>query len=231
MPIIGLVDDDPETLTSVSLALEQDNYKVETYTDGHSALAGFRSSPPDLAILDIQLPGLDGMEILRRLRQTSHIPVMFLSSKDDEVIELLGLKMGADDVIRKPFSQRVLTERVKTVLKRVAADLGTYGKEDHAVIEYDQLRIDTARHVCTWKNQPVSFTATEFSMLRTLISRPGVVRSRQSLMDAVCNERNDIDDRAVDVHIKRIRKKLRVVDNSFDMIEALRGLGYRVKQA
>ena len=138
--------------------------------------------------------------------------------------------MGAEDVIRKPFSQRVLTERVKTVLKRVAADLGPNGKEDHAVIEYGQLRIDTARYICTWKSQPVSFTATEFLMLQTLISRPGVVRSRHALMDAVYNERNDIDDRAVDVHIKRIRKKLRLVDNSFDMIEALRGLGYRAKQ-
>jgi two-component system response regulator ChvI len=230
MPIIGLVDDDPETLISVSLSLEQDNYKVETYTDGHSALAGFMTSPPDLAILDIHLRCLDGMEILRRLRQTSHIPVMFLSSKDDEIDEILGLKMGAEDVIRKPFSQRVLAERVKTVLKRMATHLGPDGKEDHAVIEYGQLRIDTARHVCTWKNQPVSFTATEFLMLHTLISRPGVVRSRHALVDAV-HKRNDIDERAVDVHIKRIRKKLRVVDNSFDMIEALRGLGYRVKQA
>ena len=195
---------------------------------GKSALTGFRTNPPDLAIIDIQLPGLDGKEILRRLRQTSRIPVMFLSSKDDEIYESLGLRMGAEDVIRKPFSQRVLTQRVKTVLKRVADDFGAEESEDIVVIECGQLRIDTARRVCTWKKQPVSLTATEFLMLQTLISRPGVVRSRHLLMGAVNKEPNDVDDCAVDVHIKRIR--LKVVDNSFDMIEALRGIGYRFKQ-
>jgi two-component system response regulator ChvI len=195
MPISGLVDDDPETLTSVSLALEQEDYKVVTYTDRYDALGEFRTTPPDLATLDIQLRGVDGMQILRRLRQTSHIPVMFLSSKDDEIDEITGLMVGAEDVIRKLFSQRVLTQRVKTALKCVVADSGADEKKDRAVIECSHSRIGTARHVCTWKNKPVSFTTTQFLMMQTLVSRPGAVRSRRALMDAVYNEPNDVDGR------------------------------------
>jgi two-component system, OmpR family, response regulator ChvI len=229
MRVIGLVDGDGGTLTSLSFALEGEGYKVVAYTDGQSALGGFRTNPPDLAILEIQLPRMDGMEILRRLRQTCHIPVIFLTSKNDEINEILGLKMGADDVVHKPFSQRVLTQRVKTVLKRVTNKSGSDQKD--IVIECGQLRIDPARHVCTWKNKPVPFTPTEFLMLQALVSRPGVLRSRDALMDAVHDEPVSLDERAIDVHIKRMRKKLKAVDDSFDMIETLYGIGYRFKEA
>jgi two-component system response regulator ChvI len=231
MQIIGLVDGDRGTLTSLSFALEGEGYNVVAYTDGQSALGGFGTNPPDLAILAIQLPGMDGMEILRRLRQSCHIPVIFLTSKHDEMDEILGLKMGADDVVHKPFSQRVLTQRVKTVLKRVTDKSGADHREDSIVIECGQLRIDTARYVCTWNNKPVPFTRTEFLMLQALVSRRRAVRSRDALMDAVHDEPVSLDERAIDVHIKRMRKKLKAVDDSFDMIETLYGIGYRFKEA
>jgi two-component system, OmpR family, response regulator ChvI len=231
MQTIGLVDGDRRTLTSLSFALEREGYKVVAYTDGESALGGFGINPPDLAILEIQLPRMDGMEILRRLRQGCQIPVIFLTSKNDEIDEILGLKMGADDVVRKPLSQRVLTQRVKTVLRRVTDKSGTDQKEDPIVIECSQLRIDATRHLCTWKNKPVPLTGTEFLMLQALVSRPGVVRSRDALMDAVHDDPVSLDERAIDVHIKRMRKKLKAVDDSFDMIETLYGVGYRFKEA
>jgi two-component system response regulator ChvI len=231
MQIIGLADGDRNTLTSVSFALEGEGYHVVAYTDGESALGAFRTNPPDLAILEIQLPCMDGMEILRRLRETCHIPVIFLTSKNDEIDEIICLKMGADDVVHKPFSQRVLTQRVKTVLKRVTDETVTDQEVDGIVIECDQLRIDIARHVCTWKTKPVRFTATQFLMLQVLASRPGVVRSRDALMDAIHKEGLSLDERAIDGHIKRMRKKLRAIDDSFDMIETLYGIGYRFKDA
>jgi two-component system response regulator ChvI len=180
-------------------------------------------------VLEIELPHMDGMELLRRLRQTCHMPVIFLMSKSDDMNEILGLKMGADDVVRKPLSQRVLTQRVKTVLRRATDKSTTDQKEDHIVLQRGELRIDALRHVCTWKNIPVPFTRTEFSMLQALVSRPGVVRSRDALMDAV----NDaaVSERAIVGHIKRMRKKLKSVDDSFDMIETLTGVGYRFKEA
>jgi two-component system response regulator ChvI len=222
---IALVDDDDDILTSVSIALELEGYKVRTYRDGASALLAFKTSPPDLAILDIKMPRMDGMELLRRLREFSYVPVICLTSKTDEVDEMLGLKMGADDFMHKPFSQRVLAERVKTVLKRATE------KDDLAniIIERGPLRMDTARHACTWKNTSVSLTVTEFLILQAIATRPGVVKSRAALMDAAYDERSYVDDRAIDCHIKRLRKKLRAVDNSFDMIEAFYGVGYRFK--
>jgi two-component system, OmpR family, response regulator ChvI len=226
MQRIALVDDDEDILTSVSIALELEGYKVATYRDGASALMAFKTSPPDLAVLDIKMPRMDGMEMLRRLREISDVPVIFLTCKDDEVDEVLGLKMGADDFIHKPFSQRVLAERVKTVLKRVTE---TDNSPD-VVIERGALRMDTARHACTWKNAPVSLTVTEFLILQAMVSRPGVIKSRATLMDAAYDEQVYVGDRAVDCHIKRLRKKFRAVDDSFDMIEAPYGLGYRFKE-
>jgi two-component system, OmpR family, response regulator ChvI len=233
MPTISLVDDDRNILTSVAMSLEAEGYRVATYTDGVSALDGFRTSPPDLTILDIKMPRMDGMELLRRLRQKSDVPVIFLTSKDEEVDELFGLNMGADDFIRKPFSQRLLVERVKVVLRRVTSQTTDRGKSkevDPKVLERGLLRIDPERHVCTWKNANVALTVTEFLILQALTSRPGVVKSRNALMDAAYNEDVYVDDRTIDTHVKRLRKKFRAVDDAFDMIDTLYGLGYRFKE-
>ena len=226
MQTIAVIDDEHDVLTSVSIALELESYKVRTYGDGVSALGAFRTSEPDLAIIDIEMPRMDGMDVLRRLRDFSCIPVILLTGKTNEVDEILGLRMGADDFMHKPFSQRVLAERVKTVLKRATE------KEDLAniVIERGPLRMDTARHACTWKTIPVSLTVTEFLLLQAIVSRPGVVKSRAALMDAAYDEQCYVDDRAIDCHIKRLRRKLRAADDSFDMIEALYGVGYRFKE-
>jgi two-component system response regulator ChvI len=230
MPTIALVDDDRNILTSVSIALEAEGYRIMTYTDGASALDGFKTSPPDLAILDIKMPRMDGMELLRRLRQKSDMPVIFLTSKDEEIDELFGLKMGADDYVRKPFSQRLLVERVKVVMRRIAAKEGDK-IAGVKMLERGLLRLDPERHLCTWKNEPVSLTVTEFLILQVLASRPGVVKSRNALMDAAYDDEVYVDDRTVDSHIKRLRKKFRAVDDAFDMIETLYGVGYRFKEA
>jgi two-component system response regulator ChvI len=232
MPTIALVDDDRNILTSVSIALEAEGYRVMTYTDGASALDGFKTSPPDLAILDIKMPRMDGMELLRRLRQKSDMPVIFLTSKDEEIDELFGLKMGADDFIRKPFSQRLLVERVKAVMRRNASKEPANSKEAARakVLQRGSLCIDSERHVCTWRGEPVRLTVTQFLLLEALVSRPGVVKSRNALMDAVYNDEAYVDDRTVDSHIKRLRKKFKAVDNTFDMVETLYGIGYRFKE-
>jgi two-component system response regulator ChvI len=232
MPTIALVDDDRNILTSVSMALEGEGYKVVTYTDGVAALDGLRASPPDLAIFDIKMPRMDGMELLRRLRQKSDLPVIFLTSKDEEIDELFGLKMGADDFIRKPFSQRLLVERVKAILRRVAPkDPAAQKEADAKQLERGHLRMDPERHACTWKNEPVSLTVTEFLILQTLAVRPGVVKSRNALMDAAYDDQVYVDDRTIDSHIKRLRKKFKMVDDDFEMIETLYGVGYRFKEA
>jgi two-component system response regulator ChvI len=232
MPTIALVDDDRNILTSVSIALEAEGYRIMTYTDGASALDGFKTSPPDLAILDIKMPRMDGMEMLRRLRQKSDMPVIFLTSKDEEIDELFGLKMGADDFIRKPFSQRLLVERVKAVLRRATTKDGTNPKEaDAKVLERGLLRMDPERHICTWKSEAVTLTVTEFLILQALAARPGVVKSRNALMDAAYDDQVYVDDRTIDSHIKRLRKKFKSVDDAFDMIETLYGVGYRFKEA
>ena len=233
MPTIALVDDDRNILTSVSIALESEGYRIMTYTDGVSALEGFKTSPPDLAILDIKMPRMDGMELLRRLRQKTDMPVIFLTSKDEEIDELFGLKMGADDFIRKPFSQRLLVERVKAILRRGGPKDGAVVKETDArkVLERGLLRMDLERHTCTWKDEPVTLTVTEFLILQALASRPGVVKSRNALMDAAYDDQVYVDDRTIDSHIKRLRKKFKVADDAFDMIETLYGVGYRFKEA
>jgi len=231
MPTIALVDDDRNILTSTSIALEAEGYRIMTYTDGASALDGFKTSPPDLAVLDIKMPRMDGMETLRRLRQKSDVPVIFLTSKDEDIDELLGLEMGADDFIRKPFSQRLLAERVKAVLRRALPKDGSAAKEDATkVLERGLLRIDPERHACSWKNQPVTLTVTEFLILQALASRPGVVKSRNALMDAAYDEQVYVDDRTIDSHIKRLRKKFKQTDDKCDVIETLYGVGYRFKE-
>ncbi len=231
MPTIALVDDDRNILTSVSLALESEGYRIMTYTDGASALDGLADSWPDLAILDIKMPRMDGMELLRRLRQYSELPVIFLTSKDEEIDELFGLKMGADDFIRKPFSQRLLVERVKAVLRRASSREPSATREEGSqAIERGQLSMDPERHQCTWSGEPVTLTVTEFLILQSLAQRPGVVKSRNALMDAAYEDQVYVDDRTIDSHIKRLRKKFKSVDSSFDMIETLYGVGYRFRE-
>jgi two-component system response regulator ChvI len=231
MQTIALIDDDRNILTSVSIAFATEGYRIMTYTDGASALDGFRTSPPDIAILDIKMPRMDGMETLRRLREKSDVPVIFLTSKDDEIDEVFGFKMGAEDFIRKPFSQRILVERVKAVLRRRMPRGDAFPKEvQTGAIERGQLRMDPERHSCTWKNKPVKLTVTEFRILQALVSRPGVVKSRNALMDAAYDDQVYVDDRTIDSHIKRLRKRFQFTDAEFDMIEALYGVGYRFKE-
>ena len=233
MPTIALVDDDRNILTSVSIALESEGYRIMTYTDGASALEGFKTSPPDLAILDIKMPRMDGMELLRRLRQKTDMPVIFLTSKDEEIDELFGLKMGADDFIRKPFSQRLLVERVKAILRRGAPKDAIAIKETDArkVLERGLLRMDPERHTCTWKGKEVHLTVTEFLLLKSLAERPGHVKNRDQLMDAAYGETIYVDDRTIDSHIKRVRRKFREVDTEFEQIETLYGIGYRYRDS
>ena len=231
---IALVDDDRNILTSVSIALEAEGYKVTTYTDGETALRGLTTRPVDLAVLDIKMPRMDGMELLQKLRQNSELPVIFLTSKDDEVDELMGLRMGADDYIKKPFSQRLLIERIRALLRRAeleqrTAEGGPVQKTQGAFTRGD-LVMDGDRHLCTWKGDPVKLTVTEFLLLKALAQRPGLVKNRDQLMDAAYGENIYVDDRTIDSHIKRLRKKLRAADPEFDRIETLYGVGYRYKE-
>lgn len=233
MSKIALVDDDRNILTSVSIALEAEGYQTSTYSDGVSALQGLEDNPPDMAIFDIKMPRMDGMELLRRLRQKSNLPVIFLTSKDDEIDELFGLKMGADDFIRKPFSQRLLIERVKTVLRRSSQREAPEAQdsEPSQVIERGKLLMDPDRHSCTWGGKQVVLTVTEFLILQSLALRPGIVKSRDALMDAAYDDQVYVDDRTIDSHIKRLRKKFKVVDDDFDAIDTLYGVGYRFKES
>ncbi|HKK35389.1 MAG TPA: response regulator transcription factor [Paracoccaceae bacterium] len=231
MTAIALVDDDRNILTSVSIALESEGYEVRTYTDGAAALAALSATPPDLAVLDIKMPRMDGMELLRRLRQKSDLPVIFLTSKDEEIDEVLGLRMGADDYVRKPFSQRLLIERIRAVLRRreAAVDESERGEADRAIAR-GSLTLDPLRHACTWGGRGVTLTVTEFLILQALAQRPGFVKSRDQLMDAAYDDQVYVDDRTIDSHIKRIRKKFRSVDPEFASIETLYGVGYRYKE-
>mgnify|MGYP003575945929 FL=1 len=234
MATIALVDDDKNILASVTMLLEQEGYHVRSYTDGASALTALSATPPDLAILDIKMPRMDGMELLRRLRQNAEIPVIFLTSKDEEIDELMGLNAGADDYIRKPFSQRLLLERVKAVLRRAEGKKGGHagaaaGEAKQTMVR-GQLVLDPMRHECTWNAKPVKLTVTEFLILQCLAQRPGFVKSRDNLMDAAYDDQVYVDDGTIDSHIKRLRKKFKVVDDDFDSIETLYGVGYRYKE-
>ena len=232
MTSIALVDDDRNILTSVSIVLEAEGYEVATFTDGASALTALMQAPPDIAILDIKMPRMDGMELLRRLRLKSDLPVIFLTSKDEEIDELLGLRMGADDYIRKPFSQRLLVERIRAVLRRrhVAEDATVERAESDKVIQRGKLEMDPMRHSSMWEGDPVTLTVTEFLILHALAQRPGFVKSRDQLMDAAYDDQVYVDDRTIDSHIKRIRKKFRDVDDEFNSIETLYGVGYRYRE-
>lgn len=228
---IALVDDDRNILTSVSMALEAEGFEVRTYADGDEALRGLSTRPADVVVLDIKMPRLDGMETLARLRQTSAVPVIFLTSKEDEVDELLGLRMGADDFIRKPFSQRLLIERIRAVLRRAQTTEQPATADPGAILVRGELVLDENRHACTWRGQTIELTVTEFLLVKALAVRPGHVKSRDILMDAAYGEHIYVDDRTIDSHIKRIRKKFKVADSDFSHIETLYGVGYRYKES
>ena len=229
---IALVDDERNILTSLRMALEAEGYKVRTYNDGTEALEALAEDPVDLGIFDIKMPRMDGMELLRRVRQKSDMPVIFLTSKDEEIDELFGLKMGADDYIAKPFSQRLVLERVKAVLRRASAREGQITPEEATqILERGLLKLDPERHTCHWDDKAVTLTVTEFLILQALAARPGVVKTRDALMDAAYDDQVYVDDRTIDSHIKRLRKKFKQVDDDFDVIETLYGVGYRFKEA
>ena len=228
---IALVDDDRNILTSVSMTLEQEGYVVRTYTDGESALQGMTSRPVDLAVLDIKMPRMDGMELLQKLRQRSSIPVIFLTSKDEEVDELMGLRLGADDYITKPFSQRLLIERIRALLRRNETSRAEgSGAAPGGVLTRGDLILDETKHQCTWRGHDIQLTVTEVLLVKTLAARPGMVKSRDQLIDAAYGENIYVDDRTIDSHVKRIRKKFRIGDDEFNHIETLYGIGYRYKE-
>src|SRR4051812_22226902 len=230
---IALVDDDRNILTSVSIALQTEGFLTHVYSDGESALKALIENPPDLAVLDIKMPKMDGLELLRRLREKSAIPVIFLTSKDDELDEALGLAMGADDYISKPFSQRLLIARIRAILRRTEPTQPSVegGPQEPAEsLERGRLTMDPARHRVTWGGINVTLTVTEFLILETLAQRPGIVKTRNQLMDAAYHDDIYVDDRTIDSHIKRVRRKFRQIDPEFDAIEILYGAGYRFSE-
>ena len=228
---IALVDDDRNIITSVSMSLEAEGFNVKTYNDGEEGLKGITETKPDLVVLDIKMPRMDGMEVLSKLRETSNLPVIFLTSKDDEVDEVIGLRMGADDYITKPFSQRLLIERIRALLRR--QQLQNEPAVEAASEELTQrgdLSLDDSRHLCTWKGDAVNLTVTEYLLVKALAQRPGHVKNRDQLIDLAYGENIYVDDRTIDSHIKRVRKKFKAVDTDFNQIETLYGIGYRYKE-
>jgi two-component system response regulator ChvI len=229
--VIALVDDDRNILTSVSIALQQEGFVARVYSDPLMALKAIGDNSPDLGVFDIKMPGMDGMELLRRIREFSSMPVIFLTSKDDELDEALGLAMGADDYISKPFSQRLLIARIRAILRRQELERGeaaaSNAEPEPPRLERGRLVMDPARHKVLWDGRVVSLTVTEFLILEALAQRPGVVKSRNQLLDIAYNDDVYVDDRTIDSHIKRIRRKFRAVDPQFDSIETLYGVGYR----
>jgi two-component system response regulator ChvI len=231
--VIALVDDDRNILTSVSIALQSEGFITRVYTDGATALRAFADNPADLGVFDIKMPQMDGMELLRRLRESSSMPVIFLTSKDDELDEALGLAMGADDYIAKPFSQRLLIARIRAILRR--QELSKTESAPALDAEPDllvrgRLTMDPARHKVKWDGKDVTLTVTEFLILEALAQRPGVVKNRNQLLDTAYQEDVYVDDRTIDSHIKRIRRKFRAVHPEFDAIETLYGVGYRYEE-
>ena len=226
---IALVDDDRNILASVSIGLQAEGFATRVYSDGATALKAMLENPPDLAVCDIKMPQMDGLELLRRLREKSPLPVIFLTSKDEEPDEALGLALGADDYITKPFSQRLLVARIRAILRRselVRDSIDGPETDDDPAIARGNLVMDPARHQVSWKGRPVSLTVTEFLILEALAARPGMIKSRNQLMDAAYDDDVFVDDRTIDSHIKRLRRKFRAVDAEFGAIETLYGAGY-----
>ena len=224
---IALVDDDRNILTSISMALENEGFKVQTYIDAENALVGISRNPPDLAVIDIKMPRMDGEELLKRLRKKTTIPILFLTSKDEEVDELLGLKLGADDFIKKSggFSVKVLIERIRVQLRKKTRNID----DSKNLIRHGKLVLDPSQLECSWngKSLPEKLTTTEFLIVKELAKRPGIIKERAQLMDIAYKDNNDIEDRTIDSHVKRIRKKFKKVDQKFSAIETRYGSGYR----
>ena len=225
---IALIDDDRNILTSLSIALEKEGFKVQTYLDGESALIGLTRTPPDLAVIDIKMPKMDGEELLKKIRKKTSLPVIFLTSKDEEIDELLGLKLGADDFIKKSggFSIKVLIERIRVQLRKK----NTNNLEDiKNIIAHGKLKLDPSQLECEWdgKQLPDKLTTTEFLIVQELAKRPGIIKERSQLMDIAYREDTDIEDRTIDSHVKRIRKKFKKIDVNFSAIETRYGSGYR----
>ncbi len=230
---IALVDDDRNILTSVSIALQGEGFVTRLYTDGEAALKALIDNPADLGVFDIKMPKMDGIELIRKLREKSLMPVIFLTSKDDEIDEELGLAVGADDYIAKPFSQRLLIARIRAVLRRNGfgqTDFVEGADSEATLIQRGRLEMDPARHRVRWAGKDVALTVTEFLILEALAQRPDIVKSRNQLMDAAYQDDVYVDDRTVDSHVKRIRRKFRVVDQEFDAIDTLYGAGYRFSE-
>ena len=229
MARIALVDDDRNILTSVKMTLEGEGFEIDTYSDGQSALEAFYRKQPDIVVLDIKMPRMDGMDLLQKMRPKISSPVIFLTSKDDEIDEVLGLRMGADDYIKKPFSQRLLVARIRALLRRQAqfSDSLVVGEKGRHLLERGALTMDPMRHAVTWKDSEISLTVTDFVLLHALAQRSGFVKSRDQLMDVAYDDQIYVDDRTIDSHIKRLRKKMRAVDSQFSCIETLYGIGYR----
>lgn len=231
---IALVDDDRNILTSVSIALQSEGFRTRLYTDGETALKALIENPPDLGVFDIKMPRMDGLELLRQLREQSTLPVIFLTSKDDEIDEAMGLALGADDYIAKPFSQRLLIARIRAILRRVAYAKATpddgAGDGDAEIMVRGRLQMDPSRHRVRWGGKDVALTVTEFMILEALAQRPDVVKSRNQLMDAAYQDDVYVDDRTIDSHIKRLRRKFRQADAEFDAIDTLYGAGYRFSE-
>ena len=236
--VIALVDDDRNILTSVSIALQAEGFVTRVYTDGQAALKAFADNPPDMGVFDIKMPQMDGMELLRRVRElggaAGAVPVIFLTSKDDELDEALGLAMGADDYIAKPFSQRLLIARIRAILRRRDLERGVASQDgdqpEEELVVRGRLVMDPARHKVRWDDRDVTLTVTEFMILEALAQRPGVVKSRNQLLDIAYQDDVYVDDRTIDSHIKRIRRKFRAVDDQYDAIETLYGVGYRFSE-
>ena len=234
--VVALVDDDRNILASLSIALQSEGFATRVYSDGETALAALLGDPPDLAVFDIKMPRMDGMELLARLREHSGLPVIFLTSKDEEQDEEAGLRMGADDYLSKPFSLRLLLARINALLRRVDTSRSPPRSSDasgsadpspaHDSIAHGRLTMDAARHLVTWDGRPVSLTVTEFLVLEALAAFPGVIKTRHQLMEAAYPDDNFVDDRTIDSHIKRMRRKFRTVDPEFSAIETLYGAGY-----
>lgn len=226
---IVLVDDDRNILTSVSMALEAEGFAVRTYSDSEEALRGLMTRPADLAILDVKMPKIEGFELLQRLRRVSAMPVIFLTSKDGEEDEMMGLRLGADDYIKKPFSQTLLIERIRAILRREQM-VRTAPRGNESIIERGKLRLDETRHECSWDGERLVLTVTEFMLVLALAARPGHIKTRDALMAAAYGDTVGVDDRTIDSHIKRLRKKFREIDPQFNRIETLYGAGYRYRE-
>ncbi len=222
---IALIDDDQNITTSVSMALEAEGFSVRVYNDGEAGLDGILEKAPDLVVLDIKMPRMNGLEVLAELRKYSQVPVIFLTSKDDEIDEFTGLKQGADDYITKPFSQKLLLMRIRTLLRRTTAT-----ETPNKITQIGALTLDDDRHICTWQGHEINLSVTEYLLLKALAERPGLVKSRDQLMDLAYGEDIYIDDRTIDSHIKRVRQKFKRIDPNFNQIETIYGIGYKYKE-